>query len=248
MWQYGVVGAYRLYALTDDSKPLDSHIAEVRFATSDSILYMYECVSCVVIGLFRLIRVHVVLNTILKTVNYLEMQSGWNVAASQELACRNRPLILWHNSLSLNAVRLGYCFTSYQRLWLYNGAPLVAFYDSLGIRRTYSRLKPPASSRGLNAVMLCLSHCAIERSGRINVGIYLWKVLKTLFVNVVGQDSRSHLQNHICTSGYRQMHVVKGDWNGVVSRNNHKIGGLVSVLGRGRKRALRNVYGVRARP
>ena len=44
--------------------------------------------------------------------------------------------------------RLGYCFTPYQRLWLYNGAPLVAFYDTLGIRRTYSRPKPPASSRG----------------------------------------------------------------------------------------------------
>ena len=35
-------------------------------------------------------------------------------------------------------VRLGYCFTPYQRLWLYNGAPLVAFYDTLGIRRTTS--------------------------------------------------------------------------------------------------------------
>ena len=45
-------------------------------------------------------------------------------------------------------LRSGYCFTPYQRLWLYNGAPLVAFYDTLGIRRTYSRLKPPASSRG----------------------------------------------------------------------------------------------------
>ena len=43
---------------------------------------------------------------------------------------------------------LCYCFTPYQRLWLYNGAPLVAFFDTLGIRRTYSRLKPPASSRG----------------------------------------------------------------------------------------------------
>ena len=41
-----------------------------------------------------------------------------------------------------------YCFTPYQRLWLYNGAPLVAFYDTLGIRRTYSRLKRLASSRG----------------------------------------------------------------------------------------------------
>ena len=28
------------------------------------------------------------------------------------------------------------------------GAPLVPFYDTLGIRRTYYRLKPPASSRG----------------------------------------------------------------------------------------------------
>ena len=45
-------------------------------------------------------------------------------------------------------VRVSYCFTPYQQLWLYNGAPLVAFYDTLGIRRTYSRLKPPASSRG----------------------------------------------------------------------------------------------------
>ena len=45
-------------------------------------------------------------------------------------------------------VMLGYDFTPYQQLWLYNGAPLVAFYDMLGIRRTYSRLKPPASSRG----------------------------------------------------------------------------------------------------
>ena len=47
-------------------------------------------------------------------------------------------------------VMLGYCFTPYQRLWLYNGARLVAFYDTLGIRRMYSRLKPPASSRGRN--------------------------------------------------------------------------------------------------
>ena len=39
--------------------------------------------------------------------------------------------------------RLGYCFTPYQRQWLYNGAPLVAFYDTLEIRRTYSRLKTP---------------------------------------------------------------------------------------------------------
>ena len=50
-------------------------------------------------------------------------------------------------------MRLGYCFTLYQRLWPYNGTPLVAFYDTRGIRRTYSQLKPPASSRG---VRLCV--------------------------------------------------------------------------------------------
>ena len=32
--------------------------------------------------------------------------------------------------------------------WFRHTAPLVAFYDTLGIRRTHSRLKPPASSRG----------------------------------------------------------------------------------------------------
>ena len=53
-----------------------------------------------------------------------------------------------HKKDSHRKIRLGYCFTPYQRLWLYNGTPLVAFYDTLGIRRTYSRLKPPASSRG----------------------------------------------------------------------------------------------------
>ena len=46
------------------------------------------------------------------------------------------------------SVRLCYCFTPYQRLWLYNGAPLVAYYDTVGIRRTYSRLELPASSWG----------------------------------------------------------------------------------------------------
>ena len=46
-------------------------------------------------------------------------------------------------------LRLGYCFTPYLRLWLYNVAPLVAFYDTLVIRRMYSQLKPPASARGL---------------------------------------------------------------------------------------------------
>ena len=32
--------------------------------------------------------------------------------------------------------------------WFRHTAPLVTFYDTLGIRRTYSRLKPPAPSRG----------------------------------------------------------------------------------------------------
>ena len=43
------------------------------------------------------------------------------------------------NSIQRFQVRLGYCFTPYQRLWLYNGAPLVAFYNNLGILRRRSR-------------------------------------------------------------------------------------------------------------
>ena len=43
---------------------------------------------------------------------------------------------------------LGYGFTPYQRLWLYNGAPSVGFYDTLGIRRTYSRLTRMANMKG----------------------------------------------------------------------------------------------------
>ena len=49
-------------------------------------------------------------------------------------------------------VRLGYCFTPYQRLRLYNGAPFGRLLRHSGIRRTYSRLKPPASPRGDNGV------------------------------------------------------------------------------------------------
>ena len=50
---------------------------------------------------------------------------------------------------------LGYDFTPYQQLWLYNGAPLVAFYDTLGIRRTYSRLKPRRPHGGDIAMTMC---------------------------------------------------------------------------------------------
>ena len=38
---------------------------------------------------------------------------------------------LYVNSV-VGRLRLGYCFTPYQRLWLYNGAPVVAFYDTHG--------------------------------------------------------------------------------------------------------------------
>ena len=56
-----------------------------------------------------------------------------------------------------------FCFTPYQRLWLYNGAPLVAFYDTLGIRRTQllftktetnERLAAPVSSDDLRRTFL----------------------------------------------------------------------------------------------
>ena len=73
------------------------------------------------------------------------------------LSCARESTAFRHKSCGT----LGYCFTPYQQLRLYNGAPLVAFYDTLGIRRTYSRLKPPASSRGFAARILsfCRSLC-----------------------------------------------------------------------------------------
>ena len=59
---------------------------------------------------------------------------------SPPVACFLRPF--FSQKFNQRKVRLGYYFTPYRRLWLYNGAPLVAFYDTLGIRRMFSRLKP----------------------------------------------------------------------------------------------------------
>ena len=49
---------------------------------------------------------------------------------------------------AIENVRLGYCFTPYQRPGLYNGAPLVAFYDTLGIRRIIFDLNPSVLTGG----------------------------------------------------------------------------------------------------
>ena len=57
-------------------------------------------------------------------------------------------------SVHMYSVRLGHCFTPYQRLRLYNAPHLVAFYDTLGIRRTYSRLKPRRPHGGERFVLL----------------------------------------------------------------------------------------------
>ena len=71
--------------------------------------------------------------------------------------------IFFHSFHNVNQVRLqknvGYCFTPYQRLW-HNGAPLVAFYDTLGIRRTYSRLKPRRPYGG--TMSICLEEVALN--------------------------------------------------------------------------------------
>ena len=97
--------------------------------------------------------------------------------------------------------RFSYCFTPYQRLWLYNDAPLVAFYDTLGIRRTYSRLKPPASSRGfwyskrvsschILAVTLTCDHLSINYIGTLSYNFEFWchvttKCIKQMTFKVV---------------------------------------------------------------
>ena len=102
---------------------------------------------------------------------------------------------------------------------------LVAFYDTLGIRRTYSRLKNPASSRGgaswkdnskptsvvklVHGIPTFLSNGPIcawrfyhtkERSGKL----LLWNCL-------------SHLLKHIWTDKYRspaQTEYLLGVWHG----------------------------------
>ena len=76
------------------------------------------------------------------------VSSHYEIISDKEGSWRSVPSL---ECTIFESTGLGYCFTPYQRLWLYNGAPLVAFYDTLGIRRTYSRLKPPASSRGLES-------------------------------------------------------------------------------------------------
>ena len=97
--------------------------------------------------------------------------------------------VLWNYFIC--QVRLSYCFTPYQRLWLYNGAPLVAFYDTLGIRGTYSRLKPPASSRGW---LICWLYIATIENDKMPLKskkkiqptfgsifvIYWWPIIKQL--------------------------------------------------------------------
>ena len=95
-----------------------------------------------------------------------QMLKSWNLSLSVFFSCILILLIILIKPLTTKAydrrasgdcgtsgvimLWLCYCFTPYQRLWLYNGAPLVAFYDTLGIRRKYSRLKPLASSQGVS--------------------------------------------------------------------------------------------------
>ena len=82
-----------------------------------------------------------------------------------------------------------------QRLWLYNGAPLVAFYDTLGIRRTYSRLKPPASWRGQNAYELTKVDC--------RVWVYWCFTSRYLLVFYV-TIFQSYMWRHICAGGLKK--------------------------------------------
>ena len=80
-------------------------------------------------------------------------------------------------------VRLGYCFTPYQRPRLYNDAPLDAFYDTLGIRRTYSRLTPPASSRGNTLIRMFLEVMCANAKHRFNFKItFGWLLIYTMYL------------------------------------------------------------------
>ena len=95
-------------------------------------------------------------------------------------------------------VRLGYCFTPFQRLRLYNGAPLAAFYDMLGLRRTSSRLKPPGVLTGvfvlnvtLNDSIQVLSHIHLYPYIRIllHFGIR-WKQILILNFSLPARSER----------------------------------------------------------
>ena len=99
----------------------------------------------------------------------------------------------------LGKVRLCYCLTPYQQLWLYNGAPLVAFYDTLGIRRTFSQLKPPASSLGFhnwNALLksnLSMSDPSSEILMRSLIEPLLSMVLSLDFILFCVENPLSHV-------------------------------------------------------
>ena len=64
---------------------------------------------------------------------HVKFESDWTTSILRVLL---KAIQVPHRPINSN-LRLGYCFTPHQRLKLYNGAPLVAFYDKLGIRRTY---------------------------------------------------------------------------------------------------------------
>ena len=70
--------------------------------------------------------------------------------------------------------------------WFRHTAPLVAFYDTLGIRKTYSRLKPPAPSRGRNA----LKHVYFIVESRRDFGASRRTVYHCQCQNGIGQPIR----------------------------------------------------------
>ena len=90
---------------------------------------------------------------------------------------------------SLNAMVLNVmvCFTPYQRLRLYNVAPLVAFYDTLGIRRTYSRLKPPAPSRG-NGIEKMITFKFVRFTLAVYVSLKVNVLVTDIILNIMSQE------------------------------------------------------------
>ena len=100
--------------------------------------------------------------------------------------------------LNLSPWLVGYCFTPYQRLWLYNGAPLVAFYDTLGIRRTYSRLKPPASSRGSTYLLNLSSEFDHTRYfTQLSLMMRAFRQILLRFFKVISERSRSPVEFYL---------------------------------------------------
>ena len=105
--EYGIIHKYESFAITDNTPSSKS--------TKSGSWNSWK---------IRMVAI------LLDKINYNKVSKYVNVLIFKKIYPKTKNV-----SYYLKQYRL-YCFSPYQRLWLYNAAPLVAFYDTLGIRRT----------------------------------------------------------------------------------------------------------------